>query len=275
MSVEIKQGDCVELMKELLPNSIDLTVTSPPYDNLRHYNGYNFDFESTAKELYRITKEGGIVVWIVNDAMIDGSETGTSFKQALFFKEIGFNLHDTMIWKKENPFNFGSNNCYIQSFEYMFVLSKGKPKTLNFIRDRKVQGYDGNTLNRGVARNRKTDKMEYSSRTWVMTEYGKRHNVWEKEASTNYQTHTATFPVELVRDHIISWSNEGDVVLDCFMGSGSTGVACLQTNRKFVGFEISEEYFELAKDRLKNAHIQSQLTRTNNSLTRINRRTLI
>ena len=81
---------------------IDLTVTSPPYDNLRAYSGYSFDFEAVAKELYRVTKQGGVVIWVVGDATIKGSETGTSFRQALFFKEIGFNLHDTMIYAKNS-----------------------------------------------------------------------------------------------------------------------------------------------------------------------------
>ena len=131
----IEQGDCLELMKTLPEESVDLIITSPPYDNLKTYNGFKWDFEETAKQLYRVIKKGGVIVWIVNDATIKGSESGTSFKQALFFKEIGFHLHDTMIWHKPNCFNFGSNNCYTQSFEYMFIFSKGKPKSINLIRD--------------------------------------------------------------------------------------------------------------------------------------------
>lgn len=100
----ITLGDCVELMKEIPDDFIDLTVTSPPYDNLRDYNNemtWNFEkFKEVAKELFRITKPGGVVVWVVGDATIKGSETGTSFRQALFFKDCGFNLHDTMIYKK-------------------------------------------------------------------------------------------------------------------------------------------------------------------------------
>ena len=102
--VDIKfiHGDCLEIMPTLADKSVDLTVTSPPYDNLRTYNGNSqFDFEGIAKELFRVTKDGGVVVWVVGDANINGSETGTSFRQALYFKEIGFNLHDTMIYQKD------------------------------------------------------------------------------------------------------------------------------------------------------------------------------
>ena len=133
--IDLRCGDCLEVMKTIDKESIDFVITSPPYDDLRTYKGYSFKFEEIAKEIFRILKKGGVVVWVVNDATIKGSETGTSFKQALYFKEIGFNLHDTMIWFKPNGFNFGSNYCYKQSFEYMFVLSKGKPKTINFIKD--------------------------------------------------------------------------------------------------------------------------------------------
>ena len=128
-------ADNVIFMKENIPsNFIDLTVTSPPYDNLRAYNGYSWDFESVAQELYRITKDGGVVVWVVGDATIKGSETGTSFKQALYFKEIGFKLHDTMIYQSDKPPL--THNRYEQKFEYMFVFSKGRPKTFNPIMEK-------------------------------------------------------------------------------------------------------------------------------------------
>jgi DNA modification methylase len=123
-------GDCLEVMKKIPDGSVDLVLTSPPYDNLRTYNGYNFDFEGIAKELHRVTKDGGVIVWVVGDATIKGSETGTSFKQALYFKEIGFNLHDTMIYHKNNypPL---THNRYEQCFEYMFVFSKRYLKSFN------------------------------------------------------------------------------------------------------------------------------------------------
>lgn len=245
--------DCLVGLKQMKDESVDLTVTSPPYDNLRTYNGYSFDFENIAKELYRVTKKGGVIVWIVGDSTIKGSESGTSFKQALYFKEIGFNLHDTMIWNK-GSFSFPSKNCYHQVFEYMFIFSKGKPKTLNFIKDRKNK-YVGE---RGAS-GRKKDGTRNKGKSTVRDEYGKRFNIWNYSIGGGHCTkdkiahkHPAIFPEQLAYDHIVSWSNENDVVMDIFMGSGTTAKMCKMTNRNYIGFEISQEYCEIAEERLKN-----------------------
>ena len=239
-------GDCLEVMDRLIKNNrkVDLTVTSPPYDNLRCYEGtlqWNEGiWKKAIEKLYKITADGGMVVWIVNDSTIKGSETGTSFKQALYFKEVGFNLHDTMIWKKTNPFNMGSNKCYIQ----------GKPKSLNLIKDRKNKSYKENDKKQ-VYRRRKSDFMEYGKGSdWEMKEFSKRYNIWENSVSSKYKGHSATFPENLVTDHILSWSNEGDIVFDPFMGSGTTGVCSLRLNRKFVGIEKVTEYFNYSKERI-------------------------
>ena len=239
--------DCVEGLKLLKPNSIDLTVTSPPYDNLRTYNGYCFDFEPVAKELYRVTKDGGVVVWVVGDATIKGSETGTSFRQALFFKECGFNLHDTMIYEKAQSC-YGSNLCYLQSFEYMFVFSKGKPKTINFIRDRKNKrsGIESMSIH-GMSK----DGQKSNRHRKEMKEYGKRKNIWCYGVGGGKTGHPAVFPEQLANDHIITWSNEGDIVLDPFSGSGTTHKMALLNNRRFIGFEVSQEYVDIETQRLK------------------------
>ena len=247
--INLHLGDCLEVMKSLPDAGIDLTVTSPPYDNLRTYNGYSFDFEGIAKELYRITKDGGVVVWVVGDATINGSETGTSFKQALYFKEIGFNLHDTMIYEKDG-IAFPDKNRYQQSFEYMFVLSKGKPKCLNLIADRKNVSFGRKVT--GTVRNADGSTQKMACFGQDIKEFGIRWNVW-KFASTkgNVKTgHPAMFPELLAHDHIVSWSNEGDTVLDCFLGSGTTGKVAKQLNRQFIGIEISPEYLEIAKKRI-------------------------
>ena len=243
--IDLRLGDCLEVMKSLPDASIDLTVTSPPYDNLRTYNGYSFDFEGIAKELYRVTKDGGVVVWVVGDATINGSETGTSFKQALYFKEIGFNLHDTMIWEKTG--RLPTQDRYYAIFEYMFVFSKGKPKAMNFICDHKttaggrVQQKDS-VINKG--NNVKGDGF------FIRNEFARRPNIWKINIGINKTTHPAIFPESLAKDHIISWSNEGDTVLDCFLGSGTTGKVAKQLNRQFIGIEISPEYLEIAKNRI-------------------------
>lgn len=260
MKIDLKCGDCLEEMKKMQNEIIDLTITSPPYDNLRTYNGnYEFDFVNIAKELYRITKKGGVVVWIVNDATINGSETGTSFKQALYFKEIGFNLHDTMIWKKISPFTH--KNRYISNFEYMFILSKGKPKTTNIIFDRKNK-WAGVKVHGTLQQKNdgRLTEINGKKKNRVVKEYGARFNVWEIPPDKNNKTgHPAVFPINLVKDHLLSWSNEGDLILDCFMGSGTTGVVCKKLNRNFIGIEIDESYFNIAKKRIEEAKEQITL----------------
>jgi DNA modification methylase len=252
--IDLHLGDCLAVMKTLFGNSIDLTVTSPPYDNLRNYNGYCFDFEGIARELYRVTKDGGVVVWVVGDATINGSETGTSFRQALYFKEIGFNLHDTMIYQKNNFAN-PSSNRYHQIFEFMFVLSKGKPKSFNPIKDRKNVCAGESNWGTNKARQKNGSFKERQKK--IVSEYGMRYNIWEFMTSKGFATkdnfaysHPAIFPEKVAYDHIISWSNEGDTVLDCFLGSGTTGKVAKQLNRKFIGIEISQEYLDIAKRRI-------------------------
>ncbi len=263
---KIYNEDCLVTMSNIPDNTIDLTVTSPPYDDLRTYNnhisgkktefnGYSFDFENIAKELYRTTKEGGIVVWVVGDGTEKGSETGTSFRQALFFKEIGFNIHDTMIYMKNN-FSNPSSNRYHQIFEYMFVLSKGKPKTFNSIKDRK-NVYGGQVGSWGKNTSRQVDGTMVERKKKVIEEYGQRYNVWTFKTSKNGQEdeiayqHPAIFPIQLVKDHIISWTNPGDLIFDPFMGSGTTAKAALQTDRVYLGSEISDEYYEICLKRLE------------------------
>ena len=252
--VDLRLGDCLEVLKTIPDKTIDLTVTSPPYDNLRTYNGYSFDFEGIAKELYRVTKDGGVVVWVVGDATINGSETGTSFKQALYFKEIGFNLHDTMIYQKNNFAN-PSSNRYHQIFEFMFILSKGKPKSFNPIKDRK--NVCAGESNWGANKARQKDGSFKERPKKIVSEYGMRYNIWEFMTSKGFATkdnfaysHPAIFPEKVAYDHIVSWSNEGDTVLDCFLGSGTTGKVAKQLGRKFIGIEISQDYLTIAKERI-------------------------
>jgi len=244
-------GDCLEVMKQIPDKSIDLTITSPPYDNLRNYQGYSFDFEGIAKELFRITKDGGVVVWVVGDATVNGSETGTSFKQALYFKEIGFNLHDTMIYQKINYIPL-THKRYEQEFEYMFILSKGAPKTFNpLLKKNKLGGkkynpnrprdYDGNAI-----RHNRSEELTFK-------EYGQKGNIFGYivGAGNDITNHPATFPEQLVADHIISWSNKNDLVFDPMNGSGTTTKMAKLLGRNFIGIEISEKYCEIARQRLR------------------------
>lgn len=258
----IYNEDCLATMKRMPDGFVDLVVTSPPYDNLREYNGFSFDFESIAKELYRVTKDGGVVVWIVNDATINGSETGTSFKQALYFKEIGFNLHDTMIWEKTTVLPRDTRiPRYWQAFEYMFVFSKGKPQHFTFLREKckkageKRTGYGGRSGNNDSLRE---DRKEKNSEGNYIRETKPRGNIWEYTPATN-PNHPAVFPEQLASDHIKSWSNEGDLVYDCFLGSGTTALMAIKNNRHFIGSEISKEYFDIAERRIKFEQAQLSL----------------
>lgn len=243
--IQLKLGDCLEVMNKLESETIDLTITSPPYDNLRIYNGYSFDFENIAKELYRITKKGGIVVWVVADATIKGSETGTSFKQALYFKKIGFNIHDTMIWNKPNAMPQINKTRYTQCFEYMFILSKGKPKTTNL--QTTPTKYGGKYLKRGDGNTENINKKGGN----IVNKERIDFNIININVGGKNYGHPAVFPIDIPIFHIKTWSNENDTVLDCFMGSGTTGVASKKLNRNFIGIEIDEKYFNIAKDRIE------------------------
>lgn len=246
----IYHGDCIELMKCMSDSYIDLTVTSPPYDNLRNYKGYNFDFENIAKGLFRVTKKGGVVVWVVGDRINGGDRSLTSFRQAIFFQECGFNVHDVMIYKKRNT-PFMRSNAYTNCFEFMFVFSKGKPNTFNPILEKTARhgfemlphnkGADG--INKKILKELKTEKTKT--------------NIWEYAVGLNGSTkdkesfkHPAIFPEKLAEDHILSWSNEGDLIFDPMCGSGTTLKMAKKNHRSYIGCDVSEEYVEIAKRRV-------------------------
>jgi len=256
---KIYNENCLDTMKKMEDNFIDLTVTSPPYDSLRKYTGeaqWNFEvFQEIAKELYRVTKEGGVVVWVVGDATIKGSETGTSFKQALYFKEIGFNLHDTMLYLKDNPVPM-THNRYEQCFEYMFIFSKNKPKTFNPIMiDCKYAGATKNRKNTLTSRKYSNEIVRVRNENTITKDKKIKTNAWNYAVggknTDGANIHPAIFPEQLANDHIISWSNEGDIVYDCFMGSGTTAKMCILNKRNYIGSEISKEYCDIAEERIK------------------------
>ena len=250
---KIYNENCIDTMAKMPDNFINLTVTSPPYDKLRDYNGYSFPFEDIAKELYRVTKEGGVVVWVVNDSTKNGSESLTSFRQAIYFKEIGFNVHDTMIYAKSNYIPL-THNRYEQQFEYMFVFSKGKPKTFNpLMKENKQVGQ----IKGGTFRQNKDEKGARHKDIGVAKESIK-PNIWFYNVGMANSTkdkiafnHSAIFPEQLAQDHILSWSNENDLIYDPFMGSGTTAKMAILNNRKFIGSEISEEYCKIIETRIK------------------------
>jgi DNA modification methylase len=252
---KIYTEDCLKTMNKMSDNFIDLVVTSPPYDNLRTYKEFDFHYKKVSKELFRVIKDGGICVWVVGDQTIKGNETGTSFKHALFFKEIGFNLFDTMIYQKKPRGAVGNNKTYWQTFEYMFIFSKGTPNTINLIKDRK--NLDQRKGDSGTKR-LKNGKLKKVSRDGYGL-YGRRTNIWTYGVGKGQSSsddiafkHPAIFPEKLAYDHIYSWSKKGDLIYDPFLGSGTTIVMAEELNRNWIGSEVSSEYSKIAIQRLKN-----------------------
>lgn len=258
MTSLLYNGDSETILKDKVESeSIDLVVTSPPYNDLRKYEGiidtWNENkFKSIADELYRVVKKGGTVVWIVNDKIKDCNKTLTSFRQALYFQSIGFNVNDVMIWKKPNALPQVKQPRYSQCFEYMFIFTKNKPKTFNpIMRPCKNAGLHYKSTGKNIGGENGRRKLDYNVNNETVE-----NNIWEIAVASNKNVlkindkeirHPAVFPYKVVYKHIISWSNEGDTILDPFMGSGTTGIVCKDTNRNFIGIELNENYFKLAE----------------------------
>lgn len=269
---KIINSDCIKLMKKLPDNCVDLTVTSPPYDDLRDYENklvwdYN-TFRKVARELYRITKKGGVVVWVIGDKTEKGNKSLTSFKHALYFQEIGFNIYDVIIYEKS-----GSGpphpKRYFNSFEYMFIMSKGKPKTVNLLKDKK-NSCGGMTTFAEITRREKDGTLTNKGKKTI-NEYGIRTNIWKYNNGKGFSSkdkiayeHPATFPEKLVEDHIISWSNPGDIVFDPFGGSGTTAKVSIELNRNWIYVEKVEKYCLIAEKRIANVEVISNVQDHNN-----------
>lgn len=262
---KIHFGNSVELMKNIDDDYVDLTVTSPPYDKLRSYSGnvtnkqfdgFSFPFVDMATELFRVTKDGGIVVWIVNDQIVDGGESGSSFKQALKFQEIGFKIYDTMIYHK-NGAPFPESGRYSQVFEYMFILLKGdRPNTVNLIKDKVNRWAGSSPYGKRSSRSKNGDLKEIAD-TFIVSDFGTRYNVWYVHNGAGFSSkdkyaheHPAIFPESLAEDHILSWSKEGDVVLDPMCGSGTTCKMAKLNNRNFIGMDLTPAYVDISNRRI-------------------------
>jgi site-specific DNA-methyltransferase (adenine-specific) len=263
---KVHYGNSIDIMKGLADNSVDLTVTSPPYDGMRSYLGkinemvfddhFSFPFVDMAKELFRVTKKGGIVVWIVNDQVVKGGESGNSFRQALKFQELGFKIYDTMIYHK-NGAPFPEAGRYSQVFEYMFVLLKGdKPNTVNILKDKENRWAGSSPYGKRTMRGKEGELKEAGS-SFVVGEFGSRYNVWYVNNGAGFSAkdkfaheHPAIFPEGLAEDHILSWSNEGDVVLDPMCGSGTTLKMAKINNRNFIGIDINQQYVDISEKRI-------------------------
>ena len=255
---QITNGDSAVVLSTIKSNSVDLVVTSPPYDELRDYNNdsvWDFNsFKKIARQLYRVVKDGGVVVWVVGDSVVKGNKSLSSFKQALYFQQIGFNMLDVIIYEKAGTAP-PHKNRYFNAFEYMFVLSKGNPKTINLLEDKPNKWANHSTF--GNVTRREQDGTLTPKGRKVVKPFGVRTNIWRYNNGKGFSTkdkiayeHPAIFPEKLVQDHIISWSNEGDIVLDPFCGSGTVAKVASLLNRKWVGIEISSDYCKIANERL-------------------------
>ena len=255
---QITNGDSAVVLSTIKSNSVDLVVTSPPYDELRDYNNdsvWDFNsFKKIARQLYRVIKDGGVVVWVVGDSVIKGNKSLSSFKQALYFQQIGFNMFDVIIYEKAGTAP-PHKNRYFNAFEYMFVLSKGNPKTINLLEDKPNKWANHSTF--GSVTRREQDGSLTPKGRKIVKPFGVRTNIWRYNNGKGFSTkdkiayeHPAIFPEKLAQDHIISWSNEGDIVLDPFCGSGTVAKVASLLNRKWVGIEISSEYCKIANERL-------------------------
>lgn len=251
--------DCVEGLRMIEDGTVDMVVTSPPYDNMKQYKGaisnWNWEvFCQTVKELYRVMKQGGVVVWVIGDQTKNGSETGTSFRQALYFMEVGFNLSDTMIWKKKNPMPAVKQPRYSQEFEYMFVFSKSKPKTFNPIM---VPTKCGGLVYDSTCKNiKESGESGRTHKTFKINAEKVHGNIFEIAVAQNKTAHPAVFPPKLAEIHISTWSNEGDLVLDPFIGSGTTAKVAKELKRNYIGFDVSEEYCKIAEERIRQISVE-------------------
>lgn len=252
----IYNTDCVQGMRHMPDGSVDCVVTSPPYDSLRNYGDAAFNWNldkaiDVGREIFRVLKDGGVCVWVVGDSTVDGSESLTSFRQAIAFREIGFNVHDTMIYYKDNPCPVGGSNRYYQAFEYMFVFSKGTPKTFNYLTEPRRNKWNDKRTKRFKGFQRNADGEMTPKMVNINQGDPKRRNVWcYSLGASDHTGHPAVFPINLALDHISTWTNEGDLVLDPFMGSGTTAVAAARLNRNFIGFELNEDYCKHANERV-------------------------
>lgn len=249
---DIYCGDNAEILKKFSSDFIDLIVTSPPYGSLRKYNGFSFDLDSLSKELYRTMKPGGVIVWVVKDQIKNGKSLLIPWLHVKTLTEAGFGLYDTMIWEKPSP-AAPTEGRYYDVFEYMFIFCKGnKPKVLNLLEDR-ANKTKGSILKKENRSNR--EERVYKKEKRIVKEYSRRFNVWHISREYNKTKHTAVFPYQLAKDHILTWSNPDDLVVDIFAGSGTTNLAAMDTGRKTIAIEISEEYCLIIKDRVKNARV--------------------
>ena len=256
--ISIYHGDCVDVLSTL-PKA-DLILTSPPYGTLRDYGGHGFDWRRVVSAIVPALKPGGVIVWVVADQTIDGSESGESFRQALYFMDYGLRLHDTMIYERTGMTN-PTPNRYHNMYSFMFIFSEGAPRTFNAIIDHPATS-PGRTRSHAGFRTR-SGLLPSRPGHYTQAAMTKRSNIWRIYAGSNHSApdflaahqHPAIFPLALARDHISTWTNPGDLVIDPMCGSGTTLRAAKDLDRRAIGIDIHEPYCALAGQRMDEAKL--------------------
>ncbi len=248
-------GDCVEVLKSIPDNSIDLVVTSPPYDGIRKYNGFSFNLHSTGKELFRVLKDGGIIAMVIQDQTKNFGKSLTSFKTIIDWCEnVGFKLFETIIYKKHGAEGAWWTKRFRVDHEYIPIFLKGERPAYFNKEPLKIPSKHGGKTMTGCATRLTNGKTLKSKRVFI-NPMKCRGTLWDYttcgDGTRLKHQHPATFPDKIPVDFIRCFCPKNGIVLDPFIGSGTTALAAIQLNRNYIGIDISKEYCELAKKRIR------------------------
>jgi site-specific DNA-methyltransferase (adenine-specific) len=248
-------GDAVEELKKIPNNSIDILVTSPPYDGIRKYNGFNYDLHATGKEIYRVLKDGGVAIMVIQDQTKNFGKTLTSFRTIVdWVDNIGFKLFETVIYRKYGAEGAWWNKRFRVDHEYMPIFLKGeRPQYFNKDPLKIPSKHGGKTMTGGGTR--LTNGIRIPTRAITINPMKCRGTIWEYmtagDGTRLKHKHPATFPDKLPYDFIQCFCPPNGVVLDPFIGSGTTALAAIELDRNYIGIDISKEYCDLARRRIK------------------------
>lgn len=269
---EVYCGDCVKLMKLLPDSTIDLVVTSPPYDKIRDYNGsIHFDLHKTGQEIFRVLKSGGIAVMVIQDQTKNFGKSLTSFKTIIdWCDNIGFKLFETIIYRKNGSEGVWWTKRFRVDHEYMPIFLKGKKPQYFNKEPLKIPSKHGGKVMTGSG-SRKTNGETQKTVTRAINFKKCRGTIWNYlmagDKNPLKRKHPAVFPDKIPYDFIQCFCPEEGIVLDPFAGSGSTLVMAKKLRRSFIGFDIVPEYCELARERLKTEFVnQDQINLFSNNI---------
>ena len=248
-------GDSAEVLKNFPDNSIDMVVTSPPYDGLRDYNGFSLDLHKIGKEIYRVLKDGGIAVMVIQDATKDFAKSLTSFRTIVdWCDNVGFRLFETVIYHKNGTEGAWWKQRFRVDHEYMPIFMKGKKPQYFNKEPLKIPSKHGGKVMSGSG-NRRTDGTLSETVRRPINTMKCRGTVWDYlmagDKNPLKRKHPAVFPDKIPYDCIQCFCPEGGLVLDPFIGCGSTAVMAKVLGRNYIGIDISREYCDLAEERIE------------------------